>query len=207
MISFLGLSMATPHRTCWGHDDLTDDQRSALMEAWGLSAADFETMLRIIDEGKHRNQTLVHLTYLCEQIGPRLTASSRAERANRWVAQQFESWGLQNVHLHEWGTFPVRFDRGPSSGKMVEPEERTLTFTAPSWSAGTEGPLRGPVLREPKTEEELEVMADQLEGAWILRQLGGERSPFTERMRNAGIAGVITASRDELVRTGGIPGI
>lgn len=202
-----GLLFAAASNACCGHDDLSDDQRAALMEAWGLSSADFDAMLKIIDEGKNRNQTMVHLTYLCEQIGPRLTASSRAERANRWVAEQFESWGLQNVHLHEWGTFPVRFDRGPSSGKMVAPEERTLTFTTRSWSAGTNGPVRGPVLREPKTEEELEAMADRLEGAWILRQIGGEQNPFLERMRNAGILGTIAGAREEIVTTGAIPGI
>jgi hypothetical protein len=105
---------------------------------------------------------------------------------------------------------------------MVAPDEREFEFTARAWSAGTKGPVRGPVLREPQSPEELETMADKLEGAWILRREqarrveGGQRrrrgeprdeNPLMPRLYAAGIAGLITASGDELVRTGGIPGI
>jgi len=161
----------------------------------------------VIDEGQNRNQVMTHLTHLCEQIGPRLTGSSRLEQANNWVADQFRSFGLQNVHQFEWGQFPVRFDRGRCTGKMVEPIQREFAFTARSWSAGTDGPVRGPVLREPQTPEELEAMLDQLKGAWILRPAVGEPSPLLPRLYAAGIAGLITASGDELVRTGGVRGI
>lgn len=192
---------------------------SELMEEFGLDEKGLDEVLRIIDEGKNRSQVVDHLRHLTQEIGPRLTASSRLETANNWVADQFRSFGLQNVRLHQWGEFPVRFDRGPCSGKMVEPEEREFQFTAQAWSAGTKGPVRGPVVREPATVEELEAMQDRLEGAWILRRPGSSLrepprrrepeadSPLLSRLRAAGIAGMITASRDELVRTGGIPGI
>ncbi len=188
------------------NDDIDDAQRAELMNRFGVSEERLDALMRIIDEGKNRNQAMQHLTYLCEQIGSRLTASSRLEQANRWTAEQFESFGLQNVRLHEWGTFPVRFDRGPSSGRMVEPDERIFEFTTRAWSVGTNGPQQGRVFREPKTVEELDEIANQLEGAWILRPLGASESPFLDRMRTAGIIGTITASRDELVRTGAVSG-
>lgn len=193
---------------------LTDAERSALMERFQLEGEEFETLMRIIDEGQNRNQVMQHLTYLCEEIGSRLTGSSRLERANHWVAEVYESWGLKNIQQHEWGTIPVRFDRGPSTGRMVEPVERDFEFTTRAWSAGTNGAARGRVFREPSTQEEYDAIAAHLEGAWILRPAiagvrrgvvpgGDEEREFLSQLREAGIAGLITASRDDLVRTSG----
>jgi carboxypeptidase Q len=186
---------------------LSDPDFEELKERFGLTAERTREVLQIIDEGKNRNQTMDHLRYLCEEIGPRLTGSSRLERAHRWSAQLFEEFGLENVRLQEWGQLPVRFDRGPSSGRMVAPDERKFEFTTRSWSAGTDGPVRGVVLPEPQTEEELEAIAEKLSGAWILRKLGSDPSPLVNRLDTAGIAGYVTAARGEIVNTGGVRGI
>ncbi|MBX3419058.1 MAG: M20/M25/M40 family metallo-hydrolase [Pirellulaceae bacterium] len=188
-------------------DDLTPAAIQALAEKFGLDIERTSTLMKIIEEGKNRNQTMTHLTYICEEIGPRLTGSSRLERANNWVADQFREFGLQNVHLHEWGTLPVRFDRGPSTGGMVKPVERRFEFTTRAWSAGTDGPRRGHVVREPQTEAELDEIAEKLEGAWILRKPRSEASPFAARLEGSGIAGYITAAQGETVTTGGVRGI
>jgi len=201
-----GCFVQAPAETVDDHA-LSETKLTELQERFGLTAERTKEVLQIIDEGKNRNQTMQHLTYLCEEIGPRLTGSSRLEQAHRWTAQRFKDFGLQNVHLHQWGTMPVRFDRGPSSGRMVAPAERKFEFTTRSWSAGTDGPVRGTVLHEPQTEEDLEALADQLSGAWILRKIGSDPSPLTNRLDTAGIAGYITAARGETVTTGGVRGI
>lgn len=178
-----------------------------LAAEFGLPPAQVETLLKIIEEGKDRSQVMQHLQHLCLEIGPRLTGSTRLETANRWTATQFESFGLKNVEVRQWGEIPVRFDRGPSTGEMLKPVERKFEFTTRSWSAGTNGPIEGPVLREPQTEEAFEAIADRLAGAWMLRPAGLRDAPFAERLQSAGIAGTITTSADELVRTGGVSGI
>jgi carboxypeptidase Q len=178
-----------------------------LAEKFNLPPAQVEVLLKIIDEGKQRSQVMEHLNHLCLEIGPRLTGSTRLETANRWTAAKFESFGLKNVEVKQWGELPVRFDRGPSTGEMLKPVERKFEFTTRSWSAGTNGPVEGIVLREPQTEDEFNSMAERLPGAWILRPSAKEPSPFAERLQSAGIAGVITTSADELVRTGGVRGI
>lgn len=182
------------------------NEASELKTLFGLTEEQTETLLKIIDEGKTRNQTMKHLTYLCEEIGPRLTGSSRLERANNWAADKFREFGMQNVEVRKWGEIPVRFDRGPSSGRMVSPVERKFEFTTRAWSAGTNGPLKGPVIREPKTEEELDGLAEKLKGAWILRKPGGNTSPFEARFESAGINGYIASARAETVTTGGVRG-
>jgi len=126
---------------------------------------------------------MLHLTHLCEDIGARLTGSSAAEEANIWTRDQFASWGLDNAHLHEWGEIGLRFDRLPSSARVLVEQERTndddetitedrelreMEFTWLAWSKGTDGPVRGPAVPMPRTIEELEQVEDRLEGAWVL---------------------------------------
>ena len=141
----------------------------------------------ILDEGKNRNRVMEHLTYLSQQIGPRLTGSTNVERANHWCKEQYEQWGLTNAHLEEYGTIGVRFDRGPSSAKVVLRREvkkddakegdtptfeyesmRVCEMTTMAWAAGTQGVVRGKVVREPKDVAQYEKVKEQLKGAWIL---------------------------------------
>ena len=137
----------------------------------------------LLEEGKLRNEVMDHLTTISHDIGTRLTGSSNMQRAADWCEALFKYWGLQNVHQEEWGTIGVRFDRGACSGRFFEPVDKkgsdgTTTTTmepthevelsALSWSAGTDGPVRGHVVREPKTEEEYNNIKDELAGAWVL---------------------------------------
>src|SRR5262245_20685449 len=84
-----------------------------------IKMGDRDTILKIIDEGKNRNQVMQHLEHLTKKIGHRLTGGSNTERANHWCADMYRSWGLTNIQVEEWGTIPVRFDRGPSTGRVV----------------------------------------------------------------------------------------
>jgi hypothetical protein len=152
-----------------------------------IEMGDLETIKRIIDEGRNRNQVMDHLKHLCEEIGPRLTGSSNAEKANRWALDQFKGWGLQNGHLDEWGTIGARFDRGPSTVKILAQTQtsdvdkegnktskvgydplRDCQFTTLAWVRGTEGAKRGLLLRMPDNDEELAAIKDKVEGSWIL---------------------------------------
>ncbi len=188
-------------------DDPAPRSVDELAQEFKLPPEQVEVLLRIIEEGKERSQVMDHLSHICLEIGPRLTGSTRLETANRWAAERFESFGLKNAHVRQWGELPVRFDRGPSTGEMLKPVERKFEFTTRSWSAGTNGPVEGVVLREPQTEEEFAAIADRLTGAWILRPSATRQNAFGDRLINAGIAGIITTSADELVRTGGVSGI
>ena len=189
------------------------------LQAGALSQGDPEVIDRILDEAHNRSKVWETLTYLSEEIGTRLTGSSGVYRANVWARDQFQAYGLSGAHLSKWGDIPVGFDRGPSTVRMVEPIERDMEFTTRAWGAGTDGPLRGRVLKEPETQEELDAMGDLLEGAWIMsrgrrrRRTGDEddaakaaRELFEsiqEKVDGAGIAGRLVASRNDQVTTGG----
>jgi len=167
-----------------------------------IPMGDPATIARIIDEGKNRNRVMDHLTYITQKIGPRLTGSSNVETANKWARDQFASWGLTNAQLWQWGEIPVRFDRGPSTGRIGMTRAggdqndfrslRDVEFTTLAWSKGTDGPVRGPVIKMPETEEQLAEVESQLKGAWVLvkatvpggrRGVGGFAGGTNARMR------------------------
>ena len=129
---------------------------------------DPETLSRIVDEATNNSQVWETMAHLSEGIGPRLTGSTREAAAQAWARDTFASYGLTDAHRRKWGDIPVRFDRGHSTARMVEPQERDFEFTARSWSAGTAGPVRGRVIRAPKTLDDAQAMVDDLPGTWVL---------------------------------------
>lgn len=167
---------------------------------------DRATVNRIIDIGTRDNRVMDHLEHLTLAIGPRLTGSTRLETANRWAVDQFASYGLE-ARLDQWGTIPVRFDRGESTGRVVQPGNkeadppepdktaRQMEFSALAWTPGTSGPLRGPVIKTPTSDEQYAQIKDTLKGAWILlpppRETGqrGVRSPQRARWESRADSG------------------
>jgi len=183
-----------------------------------IEMGDDAVTMKLVQEGALRSQVMDHLKALSVERGPRLTGSENLRKAQDWASQSFRDWGLTNVHLEQWGTVGVGFDRGPSSGTIflarpMRPETRPgvntrdpapaatppaegattpaaeapkeepkpqprvewnkareVELSALSWSVGTPGAVRGPVIREPKNEAEYEAIKGELKGAWVLVQ-------------------------------------
>ena len=192
-----------------------------LLTALSMGQGDPQTVSKIVDEGKNRSQVMKSLTELTEKFGPRLTSSTNIERASKWMMDQFKKAGCVNVHLEQWGEFPVGFDRGRKSyGRMVAPERVDFEFTSPSWTEGTRGAVKGKALNAPATAEEFAAAKDAMKGAWLVyvdstppqlpRNPNAEisdtlkaRLDLEKQFDTAGIAGRVTASRNELVITSG----
>lgn len=175
----------------------------------------------IIEEGQNNSQVWKTLTYLSEEIGPRLTGSAGLERANVWARDLFTEYGLTDSHLMRWGDIPVRFDRGPSTVRMVSPIGRELEFTTRAWGAGTDGPVRGKVVKEPRTLEELDEVRDDLEGSWVLSKSRRRRrnqdkdaraaerelrEQITAALKEANILGKLSGNSRDQITTGGMRG-
>jgi hypothetical protein len=160
---------------------------------------------KIVDEGRNRSEVMAHLDHLVNKIGPRLTSSDRLTRACSWARHTFESWGLKNCRLEQWGTFPVGFNRGPWSGKMTAPEVMDLTCATMSWTPGTKGPVEGMAVLGPSTDEELQSVEPRLKGAWVLSPGTATSKELNEKILaaydKAGIAGLIRRGTGELIHT------
>ncbi len=137
----------------------------------GLSAQQNKIIDRIIELGKTDNQTMHHLDVITNRFGGRLVGSDAYENAALWCASQFRRWGME-VIMDEAGIVPVGFDRGPWFGRLLSDNGMILHFATPSYTSGTKGVQRGPVLIEPKSQEEFDRMKGALKGAWVL--IGGK---------------------------------
>jgi len=133
-----------------------------------VSAQESKVVNNIIKIGQTDNQTMNHLDVLTNRFGGRILGSSSYENAAQWVAYEFKKWGME-VQMDEAGTLPVGFDRGPWFGRMLSENGMDLHFATPSYTSGTKGVQRGPVLIEPKTRADFDRMKGALKGAWVLR--------------------------------------
>ena len=188
---------------------------AALAAVSAFAQGEASTVARILDEGKNRNQVMNHLTPLTQKIGARLTGSPQLQRANEWAVAKFKEYGLQNVHLEQWGTVPVGFERGPRQfARMVTPYDLAIEFSTNAWTPGTNGRMRGTAVKEPTTLVEFEQAKGSLRGAWVVMgapvTMRGPVAVDTDEWRAvqakldaAGIAGRIYGSADERVHTHG----
>lgn len=124
---------------------------------------------RIKDEGMNRSQVMQTLSYLSDVIGPRLTASPNAKRANEWTRDQLTKWGLQNAHLEPWGPFGRGWSLKRFSAEVVEPQGIPLIAYPKAWSPGTAGLLTADVVYvDANSEADLEKYRGKLKGAIVL---------------------------------------
>jgi hypothetical protein len=100
---------------------------------------------KIIELGTKDNRVMTWNDYASNRFGGRETGTNSYNDATAWAVWQFRQFGLQ-AELEEVGELPVGFNRGPWFGKMLKPAEKPLRFGTPSFTAGTKGIQRGPVV-------------------------------------------------------------
>jgi len=100
---------------------------------------------KIIELGTKDNRTLIWNDYASNRFGGRETGTNSYTDATQWAVWQLKQFGL-DARLEEVGELPVGFNRGPWFGKMLKPTEKSLRFGTPSFTAGTKGIQRGPVV-------------------------------------------------------------
>jgi carboxypeptidase Q len=126
------------------------------------------TINRLIDEGVNHSQVMTIAEHLSDQIGPRLTGSPAAHRAEAWTQEQYRAWGLKNVHKE---AFP--FGRGwwieHASARMIAPRPVDLVAIPIAWTPSTNGPVTAPVVLAPiKTAAEFAKWKGKLAGKIVL---------------------------------------
>ncbi len=165
-----------------------------------------EDIDKIKDEGINRSQVMQTLSYMSDVIGPRLTASTGAKRANEWTRDTLAKWGMQNAHLESWGPFGRGWTLkkfyamvdGPTAFPMIaypkawSPGTDTLLPPPPSAKKGKDLPVpastayTGEVVHFKATkEEELEQYKGKLKGKIVLvgapRELKAHFEPQAKR--------------------------
>ncbi|HZD94424.1 MAG TPA: M20/M25/M40 family metallo-hydrolase [Candidatus Sulfotelmatobacter sp.] len=122
----------------------------SLAGALNLSAqekVDLEMIGKIRYEGFRNSKIMEIASGLMDQVGPRLTGSPNAKKANEWTRARLEEFGLVNSHLEPWGPFGRGWANEYINVRMVSPDIAPLIAYAKAWTPGTEGAVRGKVMR------------------------------------------------------------
>jgi hypothetical protein len=168
--------------------------------------ADDPIVAKIIELGRTDNRVMEWVDYASNRFGGRESGTNAYNDAADWAVWQFRQWGLE-AELDLAGEVPVGFNRGPWFGRMVKPAERSLYFGTPSFTAGTKGVERGPVVilkadpfsipgRNATPEQiekkkaaveaalaEVQAAPASFKGAWVL--IGGQNNGFARDGRRA----------------------
>jgi carboxypeptidase Q len=128
---------------------------------------DASAVAAIIAEARQSSDAAEMFYELTDELGPRLSGSSAYDRAARWAVERFQTWGLA-ARLE-----PFAFGRGWTlrglTVEMVAPRYMPFIGYAEAWSPPTSGMLTGtPVYVGDSTAEEIDSLADRLEGAIVL---------------------------------------
>jgi carboxypeptidase Q len=128
---------------------------------------DLAAVTKIRDQGFRHSQVMDFAWRLTEGVGPRLTGSPQGLDAHRWAETTLGKWGL-NSWLESFD-----FGRGWTMERvqvrMTEPYIQPLEALPGAWSPGTEGPVRGKVVRATlESDDDLEEWRGKLGGTIVL---------------------------------------
>jgi carboxypeptidase Q len=133
---------------------------------WSVDSA---VVRSIVGEGMVHSHAGSDLAYLSDVIGPRLTASAGARRANDWTRDKFHEYGVDSEWTEAW-TFGQGWERGPMTLTMIAPHVQQIFGASWAWAPGTDGPVTGPVVIVDATSptDFAQRFAGRLRGAWAL---------------------------------------
>jgi carboxypeptidase Q len=134
-----------------------------------IETLDLNMYQRIRDEGLNHSHVMEFASALMDGIGPRLTGSPNAKKANEWTRDTLTKIGLENAHLEDWGEFGMGWQQLNTWARMVTPDTAVLIVQATPWSPSTAGPVTGDVvLVNIKEEKDLDQYKGKLAGKVVL---------------------------------------
>jgi carboxypeptidase Q len=130
---------------------------------------DLNMYQRIRDEGLNHSHVMEFASALTDGIGPRLTGSPNAKKANEWTRDTLTKIGLENARLEDWGEFGLGWQQLNTWARMVRPDTAVLIVQATPWSPSTPGPLTGDVVFVSiQNEKDMDQYKGKLAGKIIL---------------------------------------
>jgi carboxypeptidase Q len=153
----------------------------ALSTSFAQEKVDLETITKIRYEGFRNSKVMELASGLMDQIGPRLTGSPNMKRANEWTRDKLTEFGLVNAHLEPWSPFGRGWANEYVNVRMVSPDVAPLLAYAKAWTPGTNGVVRGQVVRvNIRTPQDLPKYKGKLAGKIVLFGDDPEVKPSVE---------------------------
>ena len=157
---------------------------------------DLDMVTRIREEGFKHSKVMDTASELMDRIGPRLTGSPQMKEANEWTKSRLAEWGLANAHLETWGPFGRGWRYEACAVRMTAPDHAELLALPQAWTPGTNGLVRGPVVRvNVKSKDELDKFKGTLAGKIVLfgdvREIKPHDTPDLVRYTDKTLAEVV----------------
>lgn len=123
---------------------------------------------RMWEIGMDSSQTEQLAHVLIDQIGPRLAASPGLAKAQDWLLEQYEAWGI-SARKEEYGTWNS-WRQGILHVDMIEPRVQSLEAEMLAWSPPTQGPVEGEVVMPPEgmTKETANEWLSTVKGKFVM---------------------------------------
>ena len=156
---------------------------------------DLDMIGKIRYEGFRNSKIMEIASGLMDQIGPRLTGSPNAKKANEWTRDKLKEFGLVNSHLEPWEPFGRGWANEYVNVRMVSPDIATLIAYAKAWTPGTEGAVRGKVMRvNIRGPQDLAKYRGKLAGKILLvgddPEVKPSVEPLSERLNEKSLADI-----------------
>ncbi|HEX6897464.1 MAG TPA: M20/M25/M40 family metallo-hydrolase [Bryobacteraceae bacterium] len=169
------------------------------ISAVAADSVDLNVVNRIKSEAFDRSQVMDTLELLTDRYGPRLTASPEFKEAADWAAARLKEYGVENVHLEQWGPFGRSWTLQKFALEMTQPRYSLLSAWPLAWTASTNGPVHGEPVFAPLAASQSVSRAEENLDRYIQKYTGklhGKVVLISEPLRN--IADI--ESRPELRR-------
>jgi hypothetical protein len=127
-----------------------------------------ENMSQVIKKhGMDQSEVMEIASWVTDVYGPRLTGSPKLDIATEWAKETLEEWGMQNVHLHEWGPFGRGWEMKHFEMHAIAPNYWPVMAYPKAWSppVSGEGEL---IYVDIKNEEEIDSYRGKLKGKIVM---------------------------------------
>jgi len=156
---------------------------------------DYAMYQRIREEGLAHSHVMEFASALVDGIGPRLTGSPNARRANEWTRDQLAAMGCSNAHLEDWGEFGMGWQQLNTWVRMTSPDPAVFIAQALPWSPPTPGTVHGEAIAvEIKEEKDFDKYKGKLAGRIVLlgamREVGPVDKPLFRRLDEKDLANI-----------------
>jgi hypothetical protein len=135
----------------------------------------------IMKHGLDESEVMEIASWLTDVYGPRLTGSPMLDKATKWAQEQLKSWGMSNVHLHEWGPFGRGWQMDHFEMHCTTPSYWPLMAYPKAWSPSISG--SGEVVYlQIYSEEDIDKYRGKLDGKFVLMDTIRDVNPPFEAM-------------------------
>jgi carboxypeptidase Q len=126
-----------------------------------------QTVDIIKKHGIEKSQVMEIASYVCDVYGPRLTGSPMLDQATDWAQKELKKWGMQNVHLEEWGPFGRGWELKHFEMHATAPSYWPVIAYPKAWTPSVSG--SGQVIYlDIKEKEDIDKYKGKLSGKFVL---------------------------------------